>query len=99
MINKLIKSALLCCLLYLPVLVMGQPPRGPLAQSPKVNADNTVTFNYIGPTAKDVKLSGQFLKAPLAMTKNAQGMWTVTTEPVKPDIYPYNFVVDGISVM
>ncbi len=97
--NKLTKLALLCCLLYLPVLVMGQPPRGPLARSPIVNPDNTVTFNYIGATAKDVKLSGQFLKAPLAMTKNAQGTWTVTTPPVTPDIYPYNFVVDGISVM
>lgn len=97
--NKLTKLALLCVMLYLPVLVMGQPPRGPLASGPKVNADKSVTFSYIGGTAKDVKLSGQFLKAPLAMTKNAQGTWTVTTPPVTPDIYPYNFVVDGISVM
>ena len=33
------------------------------------------------------------------MTKGAQGMWTVTVGPIKPDVYPYNFVVDGISVM
>ena len=26
-------------------------------------------------------------------------MWSVTLGPVKPDIYPYNFIVDGISVM
>lgn len=78
---------------------MAQPPRGPLAQSPKVNADKTVTFNYIAPDAKDVKLSGQFLTGAVAMTKGPQGMWTVTVGPVKPDIYPYNFVVDGISVM
>ncbi|MEO8885034.1 MAG: alpha/beta hydrolase-fold protein [Mucilaginibacter sp.] len=97
--NKLIKTALLCCMLYLPVLVMGQPPRGPLARSPIVNADKTVTFNYISATAKDVKLSGQFLKAPATMTKGAQHNWTVTVGPVAPDIYPYNFVVDGISVM
>jgi enterochelin esterase-like enzyme len=97
--NKLVKSALLCMMLYLPVLVMGQPPRGPFAVSPKVNADQTVTFNYISATATDVKLSCQFLKAPVAMTKNDQNMWTVTIGPVKPDIYPYNFVVDGVSVM
>lgn len=33
------------------------------------------------------------------MTKDARGIWSVTTEAVTPDIYPYNFVVDGISVM
>ena len=98
--TKFFKAALLCCLLYLPVLVMGQPPRGPLASGPRIAADKSVTFSYIAPNAKDVKLSGQFLKGgPLAMTKNAQGTWTVTTPPVTPDIYPYNFVVDGISVM
>jgi len=43
--NKLIKTAMLCFMLYLPALVMGQPPRGPLARSPIVNADKTVTFN------------------------------------------------------
>ncbi|MFD0751406.1 alpha/beta hydrolase-fold protein [Mucilaginibacter calamicampi] len=96
--NKALK-ALLICLLCLPVLVKGQPPRGPLAMSPRVNADKTVTFNYIAPNAKDVKLSGQFLTGAAAMTKNEQGMWSVTVGPVKPDIYPYNFVVDGVSVM
>ena len=96
--NKALR-ALLICVLCLPALVNGQPPRGPLAMSPRVNADKTVTFNYIAPNAKDVKLSGQFLTGPAAMTKNEQGQWTVTVGPVKPDIYPYNFVVDGISVM
>lgn len=97
--NKALR-ALLVCLLCLPILVKGQPPRGPLAPPPKINADKTVTFTYIAPNAKDVKLSGQFLTGgPAVMTKNAQGFWTVTVGPVKPDIYPYNFVVDGISVM
>lgn len=79
--------------------LQGQPPRGPYLISPKVNPDKTVTFSYSAPTAKEVKLSFQFLKAPLAMTKDARGIWSVTTEAVTPDIYPYNFVVDGISVM
>jgi len=76
-----------------------QPPRGPLAFSPKINADRTVTFQYYSPTAIDVKVSAQFLKAASQMTKDASGMWSVTLGPVKPDIYPYNFIVDGISVM
>jgi len=76
-----------------------QPPRGPMAFPPRINADKTVTFQYYSPTAADVKISGQFLKSPSALTKNASGMWSVTVGPVKPDIYPYNFIVDGISVM
>jgi enterochelin esterase-like enzyme len=78
---------------------LAQPPRGPLVVSPQVNADKSVTFRYQAPVAKAVELSAQFEKAPVAMTKDAQGIWSVTVGPVKPDIYPYNFRVDGISVM
>jgi enterochelin esterase family protein len=78
---------------------MAQPPRGPLVVSPQVNADKSVTFRYLAPKATDVKLSAQFEKGPLAMTKDAQGIWSVTTQPIKPDIYPYSFQVDGVTVM
>lgn len=77
----------------------GQPPRGPLVRSPQVNPDRTVTFRYLAPAAKDVRLSAQFEKGPVQMTKDASGIWSVTTGPVNPDIYPYNFIVDGIQVM
>ena len=33
------------------------------------------------------------------MTKDDRGIWSVTTAPVKPDIYPYSFRVDGVTVM
>ena len=32
------------------------------------------------------------------MTKNAQGIWTVTTEPQIPGFHYYNLVIDGVSV-
>lgn len=32
------------------------------------------------------------------MSKDENGIWSVILDPVKPDIYPYCFVVDGISV-
>ncbi|WP_460971298.1 alpha/beta hydrolase-fold protein [Spirosoma migulaei] len=80
-------------------MALAQPPRGPLVVSPQVNADKTVTFRYQAPQAKSVELSAQFEKGPVPMTKDAQGIWSVTVGPVKPDIYPYNFRVDGISVM
>ncbi len=94
-LQPLLTAAILC--LY--TLSAAQPPRGPLAFSPQVNPDKTVTFRYLAPSAKDVRLSAQFEKAPVAMTKAANGMWSVTVGPVKPDIYPYNFIVDGIQVM
>ena len=93
------RSLLALVILGMSCIVSGQPPRGPLAFSPQVNPDKTVTFRYIAPLAKDVKLSAQFEKVPVQMTKDATGMWSVTVGPVKPDIYPYNFVVDGIQVM
>lgn len=32
------------------------------------------------------------------MTRDTLGIWTATIGPVKPDIYPYHFIVDGVSV-
>jgi len=80
-------------------ILLGQPPRGPMARSPQINPDKTVVFRYIAPQAKDVKLSAQFEKAPVQMTKDASGTWSVAVGPVKPDIYPYSFIIDGIQVM
>jgi enterochelin esterase family protein len=80
-------------------VAIGQPPRGPFVVSPEVNADKTITFRYLGPRATDVKLSAQFLKAPLPMTKDSIGIWSVKVGPVTPDIYPYSFHVDGVTVM
>jgi len=76
-----------------------QPPRGPLVVSPQVNFDKTITFRYQAILAKEVKLNAQFEKAPVPMTKDAQGIWSVTVGPVSPDIYPYSFQVDGVTVM
>ncbi|GAB3017247.1 esterase [Spirosoma pulveris] len=77
---------------------LAQQPGGSVVVSPQVNPDNTVTFRLQAPSAKDVKLNAQFEKAPVSMTRDAQGVWSVTVGPVKPDMYPYSFVVDGISV-
>jgi enterochelin esterase family protein len=79
--------------------VIGQPPRGPFVVSPQINPDKTVTFRYLAPLAKEVKLSAQFEKVPIAMTKDDKGIWSATVGPVTPDIYPYSFLVDGVNVM
>lgn len=79
-------------------LTFAQPVPGPQVVSPQVNDDKSVTFRFLAPQAKEVKLNAQFEKTPVSMTKDAQGVWSVTTGPVKPDMYPYSFTVDGISV-
>lgn len=67
-------------------------------QSIITNDDGTVTFQYWNDNAKNVQVDVQFAgRKP--MTRNANGVWTVTLGPVAPDMYPYCFVVDGVSIM
>ncbi|MBD0260849.1 MAG: esterase, partial [Cytophagales bacterium] len=93
----LVFAALLgCCGRF----AFAQPPRGPLVVSPQVNANKTVTFRYLAPSAQEVLLNGgQFGSSAVPMTKDTAGIWSVTVGPAKPDIYPYSFQVDGITVM
>ncbi len=72
--------------------------RPPSLNSPEVHPDNSITFRYFSRVAKKVTLSGEFLSAPIPMAKDTSGVWSVTVPPVKPDIYPYNFRVDTISI-
>lgn len=62
-----------------------------------INPNGKITFNYSAPNAKSVSLSSQFLKKSEPMTKNSKGIWSVTVKPEKADIYPYNFIVDGVQ--
>ena len=71
-------------------------------QTPKsirCNQDGTVTFFYKNDQAKNVQVDVQFAgRNP--MTRDAEtGMWTATLGPAAPDMYPYCFIVDGVSVM
>lgn len=93
---------LLCAwlMLCLSCFAISQPPRGPLVISPQVLPDKKVTFRYLAPSAKEVKLGGsQFGAAQIPMVKDSVGIWSVTVGPVRPDIYPYSFTVDGVTVM
>ncbi len=66
--------------------------------SPEVNSDNSVTFRLTDPGAKRVELALEGAdKSP--MTKNADGVWTITVGPLKPDLYGYSFFADGVSLI
>jgi enterochelin esterase family protein len=63
-----------------------------------VNPDRTVTFSLRAPNARQVELNAQFLKANQPLAADTNGVWSVTVGPVEPNLYPYAFVVDGVSV-
>jgi enterochelin esterase family protein len=75
--------------------VAAQQPRPVL--SPEVHADRTVTFRLRAPEAEAVSLTGEFADGPQALTKGADGVWSVTLGPVAPEIYEYEFTIDGMT--
>jgi enterochelin esterase-like enzyme len=98
---KTVSQLLFTCLTLSPfLLVKAQPPKGPFEVSPKVLPDKKVTLSYLAPLAKEVRLSGALFGASnVPMVKDSIGIWSVTVGPVRPDIYSYNFVIDGVNVM
>ena len=96
--TKLLAPILASTCFALAVSAQAQAPRPPQIQSPVVHPDRTVTFNFKAPSAKKVELSAQFLKGNQPLTADTNGVWSITVGPVEPDLYPYNFVVDGMSV-
>jgi enterochelin esterase family protein len=68
-------------------------------RSPEVNADRTVTLRFRAPEADKVEVVGEIMqgKAPKAMTKDENGIWTATVGPLPPEIWIYNFRIQGVT--
>ena len=73
--------------------------------SPEVHADRTVTFRIRAPQAQDVTLTGDWLATPetptggiARMTKDANGIWSLTSSPLEPSVHLYFFTVDGMTI-
>ena len=75
--------------------------RGPRIVSPEVK-DGKVTFRLAANYATVVKLSGNWMANPwtgtIDMQKGEGGIWEVTIDAPEPEIYTYNYWVDGVSV-
>lgn len=69
-------------------------------RSPEVNADRTVTLRFRAPEATAVDVVGEVTmgKGPQPMTRDADGVWTATVGPLAPEIWSYNFRVQGIDI-
>jgi enterochelin esterase-like enzyme len=90
----------------LPLLAAAQAPTTPAVPnaatapppyvSPEIHSDDTVTLRLRAPNAQkvDLELEG----AVTHLQQDADGMWSVTTPTLAPEIYGYRFVVDGTPV-
>ena len=81
-------------------------PFGANVISPEVRDDRTVTFRLKAPEARTVSLSGGPIllaigkgNAPIPFDKGGDGIWTLTVGPVKPNLYSYRLLVDGVAVV
>lgn len=86
------------CLMAMNSVAQQQLGQRSRVQSPVVNADGTVTFNFYSPSAQRVSVSGDFdeiRNQRLEMTKQENGVWTVTTKALNPELYSYSLSVDG----
>jgi enterochelin esterase-like enzyme len=73
--------------------------RGPALVTPEVKADRTITFRFRAPDAKQVTLIGELDGRTYPMTRDESGVWSVTVGPWAPDVYNYQFDVDGVVAM
>ena len=87
--------------------------QGPQVASPVVNSNNSVTFNLIAPEAQKVQITGDFLPPKTVeyqgntydtpgvadLVKDANGTWSFTSDVLKPELYTYNIIVDGVKII
>ena len=65
--------------------------------SPEVSGGK-VTFRLNANYATYVKLTGNWTREVFDMQKGENGIWSVTIDAPEPEIYTYNFIVDGVAV-
>ena len=99
--NNLFRLAAVCSFFMLAVTGLfaqqGQPSalnvRG--AQYPMVTPDSRVIFRIKAPEAQKMQID---LGRKYDMVKDAEGVWTVTTDPQGPGFHYYSLIVDGVAV-
>ena len=68
--------------------------------------DRTVIFRLKAPDARTVALTGGPIllavgkgNTPIPFEKSPDGLWTLTVGPLKPNLYIYRLLVDGVAVV
>lgn len=91
-------------LLFISSVTFAQPQRpaptpNDTLQSVRIFAENNVAFSIYAPKASAVSVSGDFSGGypALQLTKADNGVWSVTMPKLRPDVYTYDFTVDGVK--
>lgn len=98
----LIALAFFCCTSFNAISQQALRGRSQII-SPEVKEDNTVTFRFQAPDAKEVKISGDWMPGQgwtpgsETMTKDEKGIWTFSTAELPSDLFSYSFLVDGLK--
>lgn len=80
--------------------------------SPQIGHNGRTTFNIFAPAADSVALTGDCVPPSMAefngntfavpgmlpMVKADNGVWSVTVDSLAPELYSYNFIVDGVKI-
>jgi enterochelin esterase family protein len=95
-----ISAFIVCTLMCISTIAQQSLGRNSRVQSPEINNDQTVTFRLRAPKAVKVQVTGDFTpKGRVDMVENREGIWEYTTpEPLSPELYCYNFIVDGLKI-
>ena len=78
--------------------------RGPAQPaSPELHPDNSVTFRLSAPNATEVLVRGDWQEGASApgiqMSKDENGVWSVTIPPLQPELWGYTFNVNGVRML
>jgi enterochelin esterase-like enzyme len=74
----------------------------PVTKSAEILPDNSVTFRLLSKEAGSVAVSGDWMPgfgASVPMVKNDTNLWTLTVGPLKPELYSYTFLINGVRVL
>ena len=109
-ISSFAVALLMCIFTFAQQALWGGTP----VVSPEIHDNNTVTFRLKAPKAVKVQVTGDFLptqkiKTPygefdrsgvVELKEGKDGIWEYTTsEPLKPELYSYSFIVDDLKMM
>ena len=99
-----IKTFVAICMMawLMPVVALAQQAlwgNAPVV-SPEIHENNTVTFRLRAPKAVKVQVMGDCIAKGIAdLVENKEGVWEyITPEPLKPELYGYTFLVDGLKI-
>ncbi len=67
--------------------------------SPEIKSDRTVTFRFLAPRAHQVLVSVEYMDGLRPLRLGEDGVWSITLGPFEPELYSYNFVVDGTTTV